>query len=201
MVDFNTDLLDQAKAALGMAKEAFAPLPGGVSPDAAAGGDAPVDPAMMAGMEADPAAGGAMPPGGLPFPPGMDPAAMQAIAGIAGPTGGAETPISMTVDQLIKLVAAITGKGGQAGGRGLQSRLDRIEEALQSAGLLSAEAQTTAETAEAKGESPAPLGAGVGAGAGSALPSLPKIGSRKSARPVSDTDPAWAIQKLRSFIG
>jgi hypothetical protein len=141
MIDF--DLTAYARAQqqlenLGFEKTAFTPLPGGGAPqDPSGGGGMPgmppggAPPSMPPGMPPEAAAAG----GGGGAPP-MDPTSMMAAMQQMGmsPPQEQTQPVSMTIDQLIKLVAAITGKGG-TGSKKHERRMMQLEMLLQHNGI------------------------------------------------------------------
>ena len=136
------------KALLLEVKQAFIPQPG-QDPAAAAGGAAPMDPAMAGGgAPMDPAMAGAA-PAGMP-PPGLDPAMAGMMGGAPGGssmTGSSQ--LTLTVDDLIKLFKVFqknsAGGGGEMGGAPAAApapqappqdpRVDKILEMLTQAGL------------------------------------------------------------------
>lgn len=92
-----------------LAKQAFIP-----SPEAMQQAGPPVAPAAP---PVDPSTAGMAPPGaGMPpspggAPPGMDISAALQSMGLQPPVS--DSPISLTTDQLVKLIQAVTGKGGE----------------------------------------------------------------------------------------
>lgn len=139
MTTLDTKLLQQVKQAL--AKQAFVPMPGGQAEPVAGAGPmtagmvAPMGDPGMEGMPMDPGMGGMpMDPGMMP-PPGLDPAMTGMMGGMppggemTPPEGGAEggTPngtITLTINDLIKLIKVFNAGGAQEAAQPQQAASD-----------------------------------------------------------------------------
>lgn len=120
-------------------KEAFTAIPGGVPPAPPGmppGGGGPPGMPPMGGPSPGMPPMGPPPTGGPPPGPGggqiqIDPAMLQQL-GVSPPADNTQ-PVSMTIDQLIKLVSAITGKGN--GSKKTDRRMMQLEMLLAQNGI------------------------------------------------------------------